>query len=223
MSALEKQPLKFEQFGPWDNDEDRASQRFVTIEKISQVMLFNELDLHHAGFSEEDIQSVTKSEWYSIDSGKYYIEVRNPNFSDKLRGGAFIIDFDDCVFKCTQWHKKEYERIAASEVLKTRGISITIDDAREIYQHSKIRIPGKSEREPRYTPLLNIILLTQFATQLEVGEDRDKAWQEMIRVRDEIADNVTHTDEQHLNDFPLDQDIIDIFVNNTILANILLC
>lgn len=214
MSAPEIQQLQFEPFGPWDNDEDRSRQRFVTIEIVPQSVLTSELDLLHPAFSQEDLQSIAKSQWYAIDGGKYYIEVRNRNFSEKLREGAYIIDFDDCVFQSTQWHKREYERIATSEELQRRGITITEDEAREVYQHSKMRIPGKSQHEPRYTPLLNMILLTQFAAQLEVGRDRKQAWQEMIRVKDEIVTVVTRTSEQSLHGYPLDQDIVDIFRNN---------
>lgn len=214
MTTAEQKALQFVSCGPWDNDEDRASHRFVSIEQIPQIDLAKELDLLHPVFSEEDLQSIAKSEWFRIDEGKYYIEVRNPQFANKLRGGAFIIDFDDCVFKTTQWHKNEYERIAASEELKKRGVSISVDEARELYQHSKIKIPGKSEREPRYTPLLNIILLSHFAKQLEDGMDRELAWNEMIRLKDEIADTVTRTDEHCLHDYSLDPDIIDVFTNN---------
>lgn len=214
MSTAERQSLQFVKLGPWDNDEDRSSHKFVTIEQISRTDLARKLDLLHPVFSENDLQSITKSEWYSIDQGKYYIEVRNPNFDDKLNGGAFIIDFDDCVFKSTQWHKNEYERIAASEELKNRGVSISIEEARELYQLSKIRIPGKSEQEPRYTPLLNIILLSHFAKQLENVVDREEAWQELMRRNEEITDTVTRTGEHCLNDYPLDPDIVNIFANN---------
>lgn len=214
MNAPEIQQLQFEAFGPWDNDEDRSRQRFVTIEIVPQSVLASELGLLHPNFSQENLQSIAKSEWYSIDGGKYYIEVRNRNFSEKLLEGAYIIDFDDCVFKSTQWHKREYERVATSEELQRRGIYITEDEAREIYQHSKIRIPGKSEREPRYTPLLNMILLTQFAAELEAGSDREQAWQEMIRAKDEIVTIVSRTSEQCLSSYPLDQHIVDIFLNN---------
>ncbi len=214
MSAPEIHQLQFEPSGPWDNEEDRSRQRFVTIETVPHLVLARDFDLLHRAFSKDDLQSIAKSEWYAIDGGKYFIEVRNRNFSEKLWGGAYIIDFDDCVFSSTQWHKKEYKLIETSEKLKRRGIYITEDEAREAYQQSKIKIAGKAEHEPRYTPLLNMLLLTHFAAILEAGMEKNQAWQEVLRVKDQVVDIVTRTNEQYLNTYPFDQHIVDIFANN---------
>lgn len=214
MNLQENPKLQFNQSGPWDNEEDRLSQRFGSIEEIPQLVLARELDLFHRAFSEYDLRSIAKSEWYAIDGGRYIIEIRNPNLKDKLWGGAYIIDFDDCIFKSTQWHKKEYEGIATSTELLRRGIHITELEAQEMYQLSKIKIAGKAEHEPRYTPLLNMLFLTQFAKQLEAGTEKNQAWQEVLQIKDQVVDIVARTNEQFLNVYPLDQHIVDIFANN---------
>lgn len=201
--------------GPWDTEEDNVLQRFSSIDPIPQLVLARELDLLHQAFSEHDLRSIAKSEWFSIDGGRYIIEIRNPNISDKLFGGAYIIDFDDCLFKSTQWHKKEYEDIATSPELLKRGIHISEPEAQEIYQLSKIKIVGKAEHEPRYTPLLNMLLLTECARQQEEGIGKAQIYQNIVQIRDQAVEIISRTNEKYLSTYPLDQHIIDIFANNS--------
>ncbi len=199
--------------GPWDIEDDFKIEQ-SPIQLIPPLVLARRLELLHPAFSDETLESIGDSEWCVVNNGKYFIEVRNPDIRDKLRGSVDIIDYDDTIFNSTGWHKKEYKLIENSQELHARGIQINEPEARELYQQSKILIPGKADFEPRYTPLLNLLLLTQFANKLERGMDRNNAWNEVLKEKDNAV-HLASRNEQYLSVFQHDPDIVNIFANNS--------
>ncbi|HLC94636.1 MAG TPA: hypothetical protein VJH96_03655 [Patescibacteria group bacterium] len=201
--------------GPWDKEGDHIINEYSSIEQISHLVLGRKLELYHNAFPEKTLESIEKSKWLIIDNGQHFLEIRNPDFRKKLTHAADIIDYDDVLFKSTQWHKKEYELIEKSPRLQQRGIHITQEEARELYQLSKIKIPGKVDLEPRYTPLLNLLLLTRLSTLLEKSADKSQAWTQVLEEKKLANELISRTNEQFLSSFPFDQDVVDIFANNT--------
>ena len=206
--------------GPWDSGEEIRlfSEHPVAVEQLNLLTLARRLNLYHPAFSEHLHQSISESLWYSVDNGRYYLEIRNPNILEKRDAPVDVIDFDDCLFSATSWHKKEYELISTSPALDARGIHITQEEARELYQQSKIMIPGKVIQEPRYTPLLNLLLLTEYAQRLESGISRDEAWQQTLQDKVSAEEIISRVGEEYLTDYKVDQDIVDIFLGNAPLS-----
>ncbi|MEK7165963.1 MAG: hypothetical protein AAB874_04125 [Patescibacteria group bacterium] len=209
------QELRFQPSNAWAaRDVENSPNTFHTIDHLPHLVLARKLGLLHPAFSDEILASIGSSEWWTIDEGNNILEVRNHQFVSKLRGAVDIVDYDDCLFKATEWHKREYELIANNQQLLSKGIAISFDEARKIYQMSKILIPGKAELEPRYTPLLNLLLLTQFARKLEKGMERNTALEEILVEKDQAREIISRAGEDYFTSFPYDQDVVDIFINN---------
>lgn len=132
------------------------------------------------------------------------------------KGGMRISDADDTIFSATNWHKKEYEELENSPELHARNIFITAEQAREIYELSKITIRGKAEKEPRYTPRLNIALLSLYTKSME--QEGKTSEQAFAAVKSEITKIGNLPDDQKENavmSYEIDKkDILRIFNSN---------
>jgi len=154
----------------WGREQKFNPYGYLDMEQISQGKLFKELGLLGYDIPPEVFESVQKSQWFTIDNGRVVVEIRNPDVLSTTRtGGMRISDADDTIFSATNWHKQEYEQLATSKELQARNIHITADQAKQIYEMSKITVKGKAEKEPRYTPRLNIALLSLYGRAMEFG------------------------------------------------------
>lgn len=81
-----------------------------------------------------------------------------------------------------------------------------------MYEDSKIYVPGKATLEKRYTPLVNIILLSKIAQSLEVGKTKEQAEENMRALRDKIVQRVGQEGESVLWEYQRDPDIQSIFL-----------
>lgn len=159
--------------------------------------------------------SVLGSDWYTINEGRMFLEVRNPHVLQKEQGDVvYFVDFDDCIFSATGWHKKEYQLIEEDEELHKRGILISSERAKEIYERSKIIVPGKAENERRYTPEFNLVLLTNYAQRLENGIPPDHAWEQLLTWREAVNSMVQLDGEAALEIMPVDNHFRELFMSN---------
>jgi hypothetical protein len=215
MAAERRKLLSLQDIGPWETHANRVN-RFLNIEPIGPASLFRVLDLSHPAFPQEAIDSIYKSRWYSVDQGQIYIEVRNPMFVQKNAAVTEVIDFDDCLMSATRWHKEEYNALSQSEALRLRGVVITPDVAKQLYTESKITLPGKVERVSRYTPKLNLFLLSRYAELMEQGKPADEILPQVLQMKEQMVSRISRFGE-HAWDVgvAMDADIVSVFTSNS--------
>jgi hypothetical protein len=185
----------------------------LILESIPQDKLFTVLGLDNNLSSQELLDSVQKGIWYRSLDGKTVIEVRHQDKLKKSQGLLEVSDFDDTLMKATLWHQEEYKRVAGSDALRDRGITISYDKAKQMYEFSKVTPPNVNE--PRYTPRINLILASYYAQALEKGQPHEQAWEGMLTIQNEIKTKLmTAEDENFLLEYSLDPDIVDCLLDN---------
>lgn len=194
------------------------SQRLIACEAIPHEKITDRLNLTRAGNPVEGISrpllsSVRKSQWFSIDDGRIFIELRKPeiisrDFSKKLKSIKGV-DFDDCMASATKWHRKEQE-------LMEEFFGIPREIGKGIYEMSKVMVPGKVVGEKRYTPKLNLSLLTTFVDMKEYGSSEEKALDEVADWREAVNDLIQTKGEATVDRLSVDPRIRDIFLKNNI-------
>ncbi len=156
------------------------------------------------------VSSIEQNTWYEYDGGKYIIEVPNPYFLPRKIDKAemvLISDLDDTLFKTTEWHEKEYEYIC--KYWQEVGIEGGVDEAKAIYELSKIYVPHLAEAEKRYTPYLNFILLDQFRRrQLEQKMSSSQALEYLKFVQAKIQENIMTYGEGIISDYVSDTELL---------------
>lgn len=195
---------------PWNPEGEMPD-----IELLSPGTALLRLEFAHPDIPAPVLDSVLASEWLSIDKGRMYLEVRNREFLMKSGNPVMIVDFDDCMMSTTRWHAQEYELVSQCSSLCARQVEISPQQARSVYEMSKILIPGKVEYEPRYTPRLNLILLTHVANQLSMGIAPEVVWQHITQVRDAIVERVARLGEAELGFMRIDEEILRLFQDNS--------
>lgn len=204
---------------PWMLQEQLELKPKLEITPVSPRHLSQFLELDEALFSPQMLDSIYSNDWYSVDNGRIILEVKNRNFQQNPTDVVHFVDFDDCLASATKWHKREYAAIANSTELHERGVVISESDAKKIYQLSKIKIPGKATHESRYTPRLNIALLSYMTLALESGDTYEDAWQRMLSAHD-FWTNAVALQGDVLNSTPCDEAILEIFKNNSLSEHI---
>lgn len=154
-----------------------------------------------------------------IDSG-IVLECRTLSILQQPRKGSVrIYDFDDCLMSSSSWHRREYELLEQSQALSAQGINISPQRAREIYELSKTHVPGVAEKEPRYTPHLNLVLLSIYAAALREGQIKeqtgDQQWNELLAWWETINQQVQDYGERALKAYAVNPDIQSIFTGNS--------
>lgn len=197
--------------------EDKAvsSHLLLSVEGVTHIppdKLLTALDF--SNFNDPDLkESIMKSQWFSIGNGRTMIEVRNSQALDESNNGRVVAtDFDDTIMDTSGWHKEEYTLLSESDELRKRGIDISYDKAKELYELSKITLP--QVKEPRYTPRVNLILASTYAKALERGEPEPQAWEKVLTIFNQLKDDVYHKGEEELSSKAIDSEIIDIFAHN---------
>ncbi len=214
MVAGVKERLTLQQ-SRWYTEADFQVHRFFDLEPFSPGTAISKLELINPNIPTAVLDSVLNSSWYAIDQGRIIIEVRNPKFNHKIGNAAYIIDYDDCIMSTTLWHQHEFAGIALSRSLHDRDIHIGAEQASDIYELSKIKVPGKVDHEPRYTPLLNLTLLSHLAKFLESRQTPEEAWQNMLGVKERYVQEILQHGEGALVKAFIDDDILAIFLANT--------
>lgn len=163
------------------------------------------------------MNSVKESLWARVHGGRMLLEVRTLSFLQQpTLGSVNIIDFDDCLFSATRWHDMEYRLLEEDTALRQQGIEISYERAKQIYDLSKILIPKVAEKEPRYTPKLNLILLNLLAESLCGGRTQEEAWADVLRRLKIISDQVEERGEGTLDGYTLSNPAIQkVFENNS--------
>lgn len=158
------------------------------------------------------------SSWFDIDQGRILFEARNHEFYDKAQSTnrLLVLDFDDNMASATRWHAQEQEKVATNKQLQDRGIPLTKPFTKEVYEMSKIKIPGIVEHEARYTPMMNMILLSEYARMIENGSDEAQAKQLLVSWRDSLVGLVGTLGEDCLQSIAIDPTIKNIFMRNSI-------
>lgn len=188
------------------------------IELIPPESVIERLEL--AGLQRPLLNSIKGSLWGSISGGRILLEARSWTVIQQPRVGTiYFIDFDDCLMSATGWHRREYELVEQAEVLHSRGININAGRAKEIYELSKIRIPEVAEKEARYTPRLNLVLLSIYSGVLQAGRPQEQpevhAWDELLSWRETINAQVQSLGERALQVYAVDPAIQRIFLQNS--------
>ncbi|MFC1653457.1 hypothetical protein ACFL1M_01255 [Patescibacteria group bacterium] len=161
-------------------------------------------------------ESVEKSKWFEAPSLGIVIEVRSDILKEKpLKEKPLveISDFDDTLFSATKWHQNEFSLFQKSENLQRRGVHISPQKAKEIYELSKIFVPGIAKNEKRYTPLVNVLLLTQLSKDIEAGVSAHQQQENILAFQQHISRLVQTKGEEVLADFDRDKDIEAVFMS----------
>src|SRR3989344_5781838 len=189
----------------------------LPVTSISQDEIRRELELK--GAHKQLLNSVKESQWAKIHGGRMLLEVRTLSFLQQpTYGSVNVFDLDDCLLSATSWHAREYQLLEENDVLREEGIHITAQRAKEIYELSKILIPEVAEKEPRYTPRLNLILLSRYANALREAQIKEKpeeeAWAELLKWRELINGQTAEHGESALRAFAINSTIQSILENN---------
>lgn len=194
------------------------SRRLPFCEVISSPEITDKLELTRFGVPVEGIShplldSIKRSSWFSIEGGRIYIELRNfALFGSKLAEKIKIIrgvDFDDCIASATRWHRREQE-------LMEEKFGVPAETGKHIYEMSKIMVPGKVEGEKRYTPRLNMALLTAYTDLIRKGVSQEKVFEEISTWGQTIAGLVQSHGEMVIARQAVDPQISDLFAGNHI-------
>ncbi len=163
-------------------------------------------------------KSIRQGSWSAIDNGSLLFEARTHDFYDKAQQASrlVVLDFDDNMASATKWHAAEYHKVATSPQLEQRGIPVTPAFAKEVYELSKIKIPGVVENEARYTPMMNMILLSEYMRMIENGMDEMDAKKQLGIWRNSLVGLVGQLGEDSLQSISIDPVIRKIFMNNSI-------
>lgn len=193
------------------------------IEQVSRVKPMHLEDvverLELNGLPKTLLESVRGSLWGEVRGGNMLLEYRTVTVLQQPRDGAVTIcDFDDCLMSATGWHKQEYQLLEQSEALHRMGVNISAARARDIYELSKIRIPGTVEKEPRYTPRLNQVLVSIYADSLRTGLSKERleeqTWLELVTWRKTIDQQIQELGEGALKAYSIHPLIRSIFMGN---------
>jgi hypothetical protein len=180
-----------------------------SIKRISSNDIAERLDMNDV-LPKDIVFSIEQSVWYECVGGKYLIEIRNPYTLPVQLDKADLVlvsDMDDTLFKTTEWHEKEYEYIC--EYWRKIGIKGGVEEAKKIYEMSKIFVPGLAEKELRYTPRLNFILLNQFRqAQQKSSLDVEAAIEYLQKQRDYIQDRIMDFGESVMYDYKSDSELL---------------
>lgn len=187
---------------------------FADLIRIPRNELIKSLGLRGFPVPRSILESVKRSNWYSYDDGRILIEIRNPRLKNKRSSqAAYLLDFDDTFLATSIWHEAEWGSLSKDKALKERGIKITPEKAKLIYDLSKINLPKLAEKERRYTPGLNLYLLTEYARAMEKGYTEDQAWETVL---DDLSKLCSSEDpEAVIGNFEPDEDICRIFMENS--------
>lgn len=196
---------------PWEPE----TNHIPPVEPLTAGTALKRLEFSYPDIPSTMLDSIIASEWMSIDYDRMYLEVRNPDFLRKSGSTVYATDFDDCVLSTTDWHNREYELVSQCPELCAQQIEISPTQAKDVYEMSKILIPGKVEHEPRFTPRLNLILLTHIANQLSMGIGPEVVWGNITNVRDAIVSLVARRGEGELGFMRVDDRILKLFQENS--------
>ena len=189
----------------------------LPVTSISHDEIRRELELKRA--HKQLLNSVKERGWEKIHGGRMILEVRTLSFLQQpTYGSVNVFDLDDCLLSATSWHAREYQLLEENNILREQGINITAQRAKEIYELSKIRIPQVAEKEPRYTPRLNLILLSIYADALREAQIKEtpeeEAWAELLKWRELISSQTEERGERALTAYAINSTIQSIFENN---------
>lgn len=198
-------------------DIDHASKQVSQMRPIHLEDVVGRLDL--AELPKSILHSVRGSIWGEIGTGTTILECRTVSILQQPRcGGVVVIDFDDCMMSATGWHRNEYELLAQNEELRQTGIAISTERAKAIYEMSKMRIPGTVVKEPRYTPRLNLVLLSIYGEEMRKGaiaeRPEEDVWNDLVATRKTIDQQVQEIGEQAISYYMIHPLIKKIFMGN---------
>lgn len=193
----------------WGTEKTFNPFGYLDVSQIPEESLLQQLGLDSLEMPKQVVESARKSQWYSIDNGRIILEVRNPNILKSSRSGSLqLSDFDDTIFGSNNQHKDEYQLLENDPKLNSRGIHITTKRAEDIYQLSKILVPGFADKEPRYTPRLNLVLLTMYANALKTMPETE-AFAQISRELKKIDALINK--ENYIASYAIDPDILNIY------------
>lgn len=198
-------------------DAERGIPGELPVSNILRDDIKKALELN--GARRQLLDSVRESLWARINGGRMLLEARTLSFLQQPTPGSVnIFDFDDCLMSATRWHAREYQLLEENETLREQGVNISARTAKEIYELSKIRIPGVAEKEPRYTPRLNLILLSAYAEALREarvkGTPEEEARDKLLQLHEMLSSQTELHGERALNRFPVNSTIQAIFEGN---------
>ena len=191
----------------WENNLLKLNNSILRIpnNKISERLDMSDV------LPKDIVYSIEQYPWYECEGGKYLIEVLNPyTLPGQLDRADLVLvsDMDDTLFKTTEWHEKEYAFIC--EYWKKIGIDGGVEEAKKIYEMSKITVPKIAEKELRYTPRLNFILLNYFKhAQKKLLLDSDKSMDYVKQQRDFIQNEIMDYGDNTLGGYKLDDELLE--------------
>ena len=161
-------------------------------EKLSEVALLpleisdisNQIveKMHLELIPEEIKQSLSHSTWLAVDGGRIVIELRNQAFMRK-NGVVNLVDFDDTVLSATKWHRAEQELLVKNLAEFAKEFDFDQAEVKSLYEMSKIFVPSKAEKESRYTPVLNMLLLDHALRMFMKGFPKEQVFESLAKKR----------------------------------------
>lgn len=187
----------------------------LNIREIQPTELRERLGLQSPDL-EEVYRSALKNQWFDCDDGNFLIEIPNNERLQKKLGSptdtskselVLLFDLDDTLLNTTAWHAKEQEIIRA--YLGEQHIEANEQTVKELYELSKIFVPGVAEVQTRYTPILNMILIDQFIRrQKNDGFSSEEALTLCQAEHGRIQDRINTIGEGALRDYHFDSTLL---------------
>lgn len=214
--------MRIESCNRFDRQEDRRLWKTklripdgLNIREIQPIELRERLGLQSPDL-EEVYRSALKNQWFDCDEGNFLIEIPNNERLQKKIGSptdtskselVLLFDLDDTLLNTTAWHAKEQEIIRT--YLSEQHIEANEQTVKELYELSKIFVPGAAEVQTRYTPILNMILIDQFIRrQKNDGFSSEEALQLCQAEHGRIQDRINTIGEGALRDYHFDPTLL---------------
>ena len=163
--------------------------------------------------SEAEKLKLSRHRWLSINDGQAVVQIMRdlPDEPELM----ILVDYDDTLMNSTLRHTEELEKI--SRFFAGQDIDLSLAELKRIYNDSKIFIPGKAEKEARYTPALNIVLLDFFLKRSNARVPKEQVFEELAVKRDEIIACIIKFGDNWIIDCArqVDSNLLSIFIDNS--------
>lgn len=191
----------------------------ISSDQVPDFLGFTEYGRLTPGITRPFSDSLKRSHWFSLEKGRVVFEIRHPEKLMDHRAEKISIirvsDYDDCLMSATRWHQSEFEKVSSDPRLVQRGIAVEPAAAKILYEKSKIFVPGKAVGEKRYTPRLNLVLLSVMGEHLSLGTSPEQAIDEVEEWRQLLLSGVALQGDTAIKRQTYDHDFMRVLLGNS--------